>query len=223
MTITVGGNDLGFTSFVEDCVYAEEPDTYCDFALSQTTKYLNLAFPIPLDILLKSAKSALTPDTGRIYITGYPTLFNDRTEQCNIMSYPFPEMLITQELRELFNGLIRETNGLIMAAAERAGHQVIFVDIDSWFFGCGGRICDSGMDLPNKNQGELLIFEERGIDSSISAEAAGPKQTDEFLPGQFSRAFHPRSNGHRLIADVIISHMSRDLPGNDNISVTCPG
>jgi hypothetical protein len=73
------------------------------------------------------------------------------------------------------------------------------------------------MDVPNKNQGELLIFEERGIDSS------GPEQTDESLPGQFSRAFHPRSNGHRLIADVIISHMSQDLPEHDNMSVTCPG
>jgi hypothetical protein len=223
MTITVGGNDLGFTSFVEECVYDEEPDSYCDFALQQTTKYLRLAFSVPLDILLKSAKSALTPDTGRIYITGYPTPFNDRTEQCNIMSFPFRERLITQELRELFNELVREANGLIMAAAGRAGHQVIFVDIDSWFFGCGGRICDSGMDVLNKNQGELLIFEERGIDSSISAEAAGPEQTDEPLPGQFSRAFHPRSNGHRLIADVIISHMSQDLPEHDNMSVTCPG
>lgn len=218
MTITTGGNDVGFGAIVDSCIFGFGR-TPCEQTMQTARTYIRTALPVTLDRLLKIASAKLTPGTGRIYITGYAQFFNEATTQCDSVSIALfgRKKLLDQSHRARYNELIRYVNAEIAHAAGRAGPQVIFVDYD-WYFGaCDGRLCEADVFEPDPNRPNLLIFERKGNDVPLDPPAMMGKRNFLasltkririwWLSDSELRVFHPRSNGQRLIANVVLSHM----------------
>jgi hypothetical protein len=183
--------------------------------------YINDVLPLSLDRLLRHLSMKLTPATGRIYITGYAKFFNANTPQCNSVSVSLlGRKPLDQYHRESYNDLIDLVNAEIKDAAQRGGSHVTFVNYDSFFANCDGRLCEFDVNEPNVNRPKLLFFERGSRDASIPDRDSGigslvkrrlEKIASLFrLPDSDLRIFHPRSTGQRIIADAILAHMEQD-------------
>jgi hypothetical protein len=182
-------------------------------------EYIANILPQALDKLLWTAGTKLT-STGRIYITGYAKFFNADSLQCNAVSVSLlgRKKPLDQYHRENYNELIDHVNKEIGLAAERAGPHVTFVDYDPYFSECGGRLCEFGVIEPRPHRPNLLFFERGSSDVRIDDWSNGNRTLAKrinwasvfSLPDTDLRVFHPRSNGQRLIADVMLAHMRED-------------
>lgn len=183
--------------------------------------YINDVLPLSLDRLLRHLGTKITPDTGRIYITGYAKFFNPNTPQCNFVSVSLlGRKPLDHYHRQKYNDLIDLVNAEIKDAAERVGPRVTYVNYDPYFGHCNGRLCEVGINEPNVNRPRLLFFERGSRDVSIPDQDSGAvalvkrrfeKITSLFrLPDSDLRVFHPRSTGQRIIADAILAHMEQD-------------
>ena len=183
--------------------------------------YINDVLPLSLDMLLRHLGTKLTPDTGRIYITGYAKFFNANTPQCNSVNLSLlGRRPLDRYHRENYNDLIDLVNGEIKDAAERVGPHVTYVNYDPYFAHCDGRLCEFDVNEPNVNRPKLLFFERGSRDASIPDQYSGvvalakrrlKKIASLFrLPDSDLRVFHPRSTGQRIIADAILAHMEQD-------------
>ncbi|GAA1946329.1 SGNH/GDSL hydrolase family protein [Kitasatospora viridis] len=72
VSLTVGGNDLGFTDAVLACLQPLTTDERCDRALAHSADLLDHQLPSRYDQLL-TALTAAAPD-ARVVVTGYPDL-----------------------------------------------------------------------------------------------------------------------------------------------------
>jgi hypothetical protein len=221
MTLTAGGNDVGFGKIVDTCVFGIGRSP-CERLLEAGRRYIYNILPQSLDWLLRVASSKLTPHTGRIFITGYAKFFNADTTQCDSVSVSLfgRKKPLDQYHRQNYNDLIALVNLEISLAAERAGPQVVFVNYDPYFTQCGGRLCELGVREPDVNRPKLLFFERGGHDVALPDSDTGIKalvgRRIEKLASLFSfpdsdlRIFHPRSNGQKIIADVVLACMQED-------------
>lgn len=191
----------------------------CERKVENARQYAEDVLPRQLDGLLDHLKLKLTPNKGRIYITGYAKFFNAETTQCNFVSLAlFTRKALYQDRRVTYNGLIELVNSKIQEAAERAGPQVAFVNYDPYFGQCGGRLCEEGVWEPNAHRAKLLFFQRGGTDI-VDSTRQGSRPMKRRLSGVNSifrlpdsdlRIFHPRSTGQRIIAEAIMAHMKQD-------------
>jgi lysophospholipase L1-like esterase len=80
VTVTVGGNDIGFTSVINQCA---RPWPYtCWGNIDAADNYIRGTLPGTLDTLYSRIR-ALAPN-ARVAVVGYPRLFNGET--CNLLS-----------------------------------------------------------------------------------------------------------------------------------------
>jgi hypothetical protein len=78
VTLSVGGNDAGFSSVITECAYPGWASD-CDGAINTAQGYINNSLPGALSTLYASIK-AKAPN-AKVVIVGYPRLFNG--EDCN--------------------------------------------------------------------------------------------------------------------------------------------
>jgi hypothetical protein len=195
----------------------------CERTLAVGRGYVNDFLPQQLDRLLRHLSTKVTPHTGRIYITGYAKFFNAETPQCNAVSVAlFGTKTLDYYHRQNYNDLIDLVNWEISLAAQRAGPHVTFVNFDSYFGHCEGRLCESDVFEPRPNRPKLLFFQRGSRDVSLADREPDPGLAtlekrifggiaNLFrLPDSDVRVFHPRSNGQRIIADAVLAHMQQD-------------
>jgi lysophospholipase L1-like esterase len=175
LTITGGGNDVGFADILSYCatpIWNEPP-------VSETCGY---AYPGYLHDLLWDAIHSQYDYTVRlihdlqqaspttsIYIIGYPSFV---TSHLNICS--FNSGLLDRDELNLLNSAVTEMNLTLRHAAESTG--VRFIDIEKALE--GGRLCEG---------------------SKYVTGVVDAYQADE----RFDQAFHPNAAGHNEIATVI--------------------
>jgi lysophospholipase L1-like esterase len=126
VTLTVGGNDAGFSSVINQCA---RPWPYsCTNNINAANSYIRNTLPGSLDTLYGRIRG-LAPN-ARVTVVGYPRLFNG--EQCNLLSRISPgEQAALNATADLLNSAI----------AGRAGaHGFRFVDPTSGFL--HHAICD---------------------------------------------------------------------------------
>ena len=250
MTLTVGGNDIGFQHIANDCMFGwfVKPMSRCQKTINIAYRKLD-RFNSSIDSLLSDAVRKLTPISGRLYVTGYPQMFSSESIQCDDVNLAFfsAKKPLIRGRRRKFNQLAIDLNKAIEAAVHRAGDQVVFIDIDRYFSGCRGRICEEGVIEPDPDRKELLFYEKLHVRDSLPIVSATRNttlnlrtqqsqpymaQVERFggwIPDRIMRTLHPRSNGHRLIADVVLWHMEvekREFLGLEAPaqprSVSCP-
>lgn len=149
VSITVGGNDVGFSSVMETCVL--HSTATCVSAIAASESEIASALPGELDSAL-AAISARAPN-ARVVVLGYPHLYDlGKSSSCLGLS--------TIDRTDL-NNAADALDGAIQAAAQR--HGDVFADVRNQF--AGHEICDSGSWLHSVN---LL-----DIDVSYHPTAAG--------------------------------------------------
>ena len=128
VSITVGGNDVGFSSVMETCVL--HSTATCVSAISTSESEIASSLPGALDTVL-AAISAHAPN-ARVVVLGYPHLYDlSRSSVCLGLS--------TTDRTDL-NTAADALDGAIQAAALR--HGDVFADVRNQF--AGHEICDSG-------------------------------------------------------------------------------
>ena len=156
VSITVGGNDVGFSSVMETCVLL--PTSSCVSAIDTAEGEISADLPGELDSAL-TAISARAPN-ARVVVLDYPDLYDlSRSSSCVGLS--------TTDRTDLDQGA-NELDGQIQAAAAR--HGDMFADVRPAF--AGHEICDSGSWLNSVSWLDL--------DASYHPNSAG--QAGGYLP-----------------------------------------
>ncbi|PLB34373.1 SGNH/GDSL hydrolase family protein [Aspergillus candidus] len=159
ITISGGGNDLGFSNIVQGCIYQWAVYSKCDDALQKAEDVLgSSSLDSSVNAILDEAKSHLS-SKGSIYWTGYATFFNADTSACDKIKWNLlPELnpqYLTQDFRHKVNKLVLDLNSKLKKLVTDAG--ATFVDYEQhsqdWF----GRFCDEGVD-------ESQVYDEKNFD-----------------------------------------------------------
>lgn len=128
VSITIGGNDVGFSSVMETCVLA--PTGSCVSAIDAARAEMASQLPGRLDRVLNAVTQAAP--TARVVVLGYPHLYDlGRSGACIGLS--------TTDRTDL-NQAANLLDGQIQAAAAR--HQDVYADVRSSF--AAHEICDPG-------------------------------------------------------------------------------
>ena len=151
VTITVGGNDVGFSNVMETCVL--EWNSACTGAVASAEKSVSTKLPAQLDRVLRAIR-ARAPQ-ARIVVLGYPDLYDlSRSASC---------LGIGTTKRTALNQGADALDRALSAAAARNGDT--FADVRADF--AGHQICDGGTGYLN-----AITFP---LDNSYHPTAAGQK------------------------------------------------
>ncbi len=156
VSITIGGNDVGFESVMETCVLF--PTSICVGAIDAAESATASQLPGELDGVL-SAITASAPN-ARVVVLGYPHLY-DLSNSAGCIGLSTTDRTDLNQAADLLDGQIQ-------AAAGR--HGDVFADVRSAF--AANEICDSASWLHSVN-----IFD---LSESYHPTAAG--QADGYLP-----------------------------------------
>jgi lysophospholipase L1-like esterase len=140
VTITIGGNDVGFASVVSTCQL--NSDATCATAVNNATADANNTLPAKLDRTYSAIKSAAP--NARVIVLGYPRLF-ELTSSCGLLG-----MSLTK--RTLLDNAANNLAGVIAGRVAAAGAR--FVDVRSIFTGhgiCGSSSWLNGLTFPIVN------------------------------------------------------------------------
>jgi lysophospholipase L1-like esterase len=126
VTVTIGGNDAGFSSVMESCILGG--DSGCQGAVDSAENYVNTTLPGLLDNTYNAIRGHAPNAT--VYVVGYPH-FYQLGGSCDVG--------LSDTSRGYINSGADVLDGAISAAAGRHGFQ--FVDVRPIFDGHG--ICSS--------------------------------------------------------------------------------
>lgn len=153
VSITVGGNDVGFSSVMETCVLSLT--STCVRAIDTAESKMASQLPGELNALLADIK-ARAPQ-ARVVMLGYPELY-DLSKSASCLG------LSTTDRTDL-NAAADELDGQIRAAASRYGD--IFGDVQAAF--AGHEICDSSSWLHAVN----VLFISESYHPTAAGQAGG--------------------------------------------------
>jgi lysophospholipase L1-like esterase len=131
VSVTIGGNDVGFTSVMETCVL--KGNSACIGAVQKAESQAQASLPGALDNVL-AAIAARAPG-ARVVVLGYPEFYDlARSSTC---------IGLSTTKRTYLNQGADVLDGVIQAAAGRHGDS--FVDVRPFF--ASHQICDAGSYL----------------------------------------------------------------------------
>jgi lysophospholipase L1-like esterase len=155
VSITIGGNDVGFSSIMETCVL--DSTSACERAVSRAEQYASTTLPGNLSTLFTDIKT--DAPNARVIVVGYPDFYD--------LSVPICIGLSAADHQALDNG-VNDLDTVIQIAAGNAGF--LFADVRSQF--TGHELCDGAGWLNSVD-----IFD---IHTSYHPTATG--QADGYLP-----------------------------------------
>ena len=190
ITITAGGNDVGFATTISECVQAALDE--CEAAVSdgavrrRLARSMNRSF-ITLRNLYINLRNASS--SSSIYVIGYPLIIND-DEVLAGLGKPCALNAGYASLKEriLINEATRYMNDVIEAAARSAG--VKYIDVERALD--GGRLCEG-------------VF--TGYVTGVADQFGRTGSSDELK----SFIYHPNVVGHRMMAQKIQSAIGESI------------
>jgi hypothetical protein len=181
ITLSIGGNDIGFADIIQKCINPFQPTKYS--VIGHLTCYntyeerlelvnaINDQFP-KLRSLYESMKTSGAGDR-RVYVIGYPQIIKSGGDCGGNVAMNASETLLARDLIDYLDGVIRQ-------AAAEAG--VGYVDTQNAFD--GQRLCEGAGSRTAVNG---LTF----------ASQPGSRAPD------VNGSFHPNAIGHELLAGVV--------------------
>jgi lysophospholipase L1-like esterase len=155
VSITIGGNDAGFSSIMETCIL--HSTSACESAVSQAEQYANTTLPGNLAALFADIKA--DAPNAKVVVLDYPDLYD--------LSVPICAGLSSADHQALDNG-VNDLDGVIQTATDNSGFY--FADVRTQF--SGHELCDAA--------GWLNSVEIFDIHTSYHPTATG--QADGYLP-----------------------------------------
>ena len=158
VTVTIGGNDLGFRSVLQNCIAADCVATYhrpsgdvLDARIDDLARRLPAAY---------RAIQAAAP-RARLFVVDYPTLFPAGTANCAALHR------ITPDEGDYLNAKIERADIAILDAARAAG--VTGIDVSTALR--GGELSCSGTQYLNRASPQLKL-----LSASFHPNAAGQER-----------------------------------------------
>jgi lysophospholipase L1-like esterase len=139
VSITIGGNDVGFSSIMETCVL--ESTSSCESAVSAAEQYANTTLPGLLNTTLAGIRSHAP--NAKVIVLGYPDFYDLSVKVCIGLS--------RGDHQALDNG-INDLDGVMQTAAADNGDT--FADVRTQFSGhelCDGSSWLHSITLPISN------------------------------------------------------------------------
>lgn len=203
VTISMGGNDVGFEGMVGSCIF--KGITLIQTCFSGREERESKANEIDQKISMWSKnfvdiKNSLGGSDPKLYVIGYPKIVDTNlTYKCG-MNVPFDdaERLLTDKMIEYLNTAVK-------VAADAAG--VRYVDVSDAFTRSGEeRLCGPGP-----------MFAANGLDLRSQISLCTSATAPEALA--CPNSFHPNARGHALLSDTIMvetTNLTQTMPQNAN-------
>jgi lysophospholipase L1-like esterase len=205
ITVSVGGNDVGFGDILEACalpkVSIHASTNVCFNTYEDRLEMLNLVDNTKKRwvSLFQQIKSQ-APDSS-IYALGYPIMISDKG------SCGFNVHLNKSEI-EFINEMVVYINNAINESTKKAG--INYIDVENAF--AGSRLCEAD-----------------AINIAMNGLTAGKDDGPMGLKVTGSESYHPNARGHELLEQAVISQthnfqtvLSKNLVNNKSKIVAVP-
>ena len=213
ITLTIGGNEVDFFKVVNDCVFQWVPLTDCNASISHSRSIIESDYlKQNLEKLIRAIVVEMVPE-ARLLVTGYAKFFNDKTTQCDSVSFSRtnPENTLTTGRRAELNDLVQLLNDVIKTTA--IGNGAEYVDINTVFK--GHRFCENGVVEPDVQRDETWFLTLGSPVMSSGRSIMGGLQSREAqavvghgIP-EFA-VFHPTILGQQAIAEAIMQQLEKN-------------
>ena len=179
LTVSVGGNDIGFGKRLIRCIEADTCYSSYEDRLELVRQINNLFNPL---VKLYHDLRQSAPPGGKVYVIGYPDLIKTNGD-CGL------NVRLSAAEIDFANLAVNYLNGVIQQAALKAG--VLYVDTTGSLD--GHRLCEASSQLAVNG----ITVGNDIIDWGLVSGPFG------------SESFHPNQLGHRLLKDSILSLTGR--------------
>jgi lysophospholipase L1-like esterase len=175
LTISAGGNDIGLTPILSNCIYQfyMSAEDACEIAIreaqariaNETELYHNVT------LLIEAAKPKMNKEHGVIYYTGYAGFFGADDSTCDNVTWAvwkdveWSKQYLKRELRRELNDMVSSVNTILAKAVRDAGPNVRFIDYDKQVQNARGRYCEAGVVEPDPSRRELMFYEWNTVDT----------------------------------------------------------
>lgn len=204
ITISAGGNDIGLTPILSDCIYQfymagedaceKSMQAAQDNVADEKQLYRNVTE------LIEAIKPKMNQDHGVVYVTGYAGFFGAEDEECDKISWSVwkdiecEKQYLKLDMRKALNEMVRSVNAVIRNATQAAGPNVRFIDYDSQIEAIRGRYCESGVQEPEPNRKGLAFYEWNTVDAGEDSHELQNKTGDDVPRGSFEGGIAERIN-----------------------------
>jgi|GEM_PF-1831423 hypothetical protein len=194
LIISIGGNDLGFSSVVTDSLLFSKDAKRQELA-NKTREKIKKQLPHELDLLKRSIDTQLKP--RQVFITEYPTgLFTKRDEDGRVKDGGPCGALSSTDIPGTSTGLdVDKEDGRVLRQLGKELNQALRAKADEF-----GWIFVDGIDHGFDGHGYCAHHS-----YFVSAEESCLNQ------GDFEGMLHPNKRGHGVIRDCIARALRREL------------
>ncbi|KAI4923240.1 uncharacterized protein J4E92_007996 [Alternaria infectoria] len=195
LTISAGGNDIGLTPILSNCIYQFylSGEDACQTAITEararianeTELYHNVT------LLLDAAKPKMNQQHGVIYYTGYATFFGASDPTCDNVTWAvwkdveWTKQYLTRALRQELNDMVRAVNTILFKAVGDSGPNVRFIDYDTEVTKARGRYCEPRVLEPSPNRAGLVFYEWNTVDTGENRTALQNRTGGDVPKGSF--------------------------------------
>jgi len=199
VTITTGGNDIGFQNIIVDCLVDSEPCTKHEAAVQQALVVLKES----LDRLFADIAARLS-SASSVMVVGYPRVLSAVPHaDCDFLPL-LPVGTFTVSEQVWANTKTAQLNSTIRLATDRVdrveGPRFLFVDM--WDSFAGSELC-----RPDPSTGTPIL-------SSPLINAVDL--------GNFEHSFHPSASGQQILADRVIRVFGVAPTNGDSVALVDP-
>lgn len=209
LTLSVGGNDVGFSSILTECVtsrfYIPAPNT-CTYAASVSERGNFAKLIADQYMRLRNVYEDLVKATNKktkIYVVGYPQFIKESGGSCGVNVH------LNDDERYFISKSTHYMDQVIKAAADAAG--VYYLDVENALEGKNlcSQVADSLIGVNGLTEGD-----DKRLPWWL---AYTPGNALGILPitdyGIANESYHPNSNGHIYMKDAILGLTQND-PGS---------
>jgi lysophospholipase L1-like esterase len=174
LTISAGGNDIGLTPILSNCVYQfyMSAEDACQKSMDEARARIANETELYKNVtdLIEAAKPKMNPDHGVIYYTGYAGFFGIDDETCDNVTWAvwrnveWTKQYLKLQMRRDLNDMVRSVNAIIHKAVIAAGPNVRFIDYDAAIEASRGRYCETGVQEPDPSRDGLAFYEWNTVD-----------------------------------------------------------
>ena len=200
VVLTVGGNDVGFSEIVSDCLLDSEPCTRHDARVQAEL----VALADSVRTLFSDVGGRIAP-TGRAVVVGYPRVFPAApVADCDFVPV-LPVGTFTVAEQAWANATTADLNSVLRSEAERSNQSggPEFTFVDAWNVFSGNELCKE--DPPGSGTLATSSPLINGVDFA-----------------DYQRSFHPTSAGHRVIADRVLSVVEGRTSEGESVGLIDP-
>lgn len=174
ITISAGGNDIGLTPILSNCVYQfyMAGEDACQKSIDDAQENIanNTQLFQNVTRLIEAAKPHLNATQGLLYVTGYARFFGTEDSTCDNVTWAvwryieYTKQYLKLEMRQALNDMVLAVNAVLRRAVEDAGPRVRFIDYDTYVALFRGRYCELGVHEPDPNRLGLMFYEWNTVD-----------------------------------------------------------